>query len=1156
MFKVNKYTILSITLLFALLFGANQVLGQASQITFGKNRVQYKKFKWQYYETENFRIYFYQGGQDLGKYVIQSSEKCLTEVNEILNFKFSDKLDVIVYNDISDMHQTNIGINKDVESIGGDIELSNNKLFVYFNGEHSDLDRQIKEGITKLHLYNSTRNEGFFSLVQSSVFTDLPSWYTNGLVKFLGQNWSTNHENQLRIGILSGRFSNLTKLTEAELELVGHSLLKYIDENYGKDAIANLVYLTRINSSVEDGIMFTTGKYLNVVLAEWYAYHLNKFKTERNKFEEIDKNQIVTVKNKKDFIKYQAKLSPDGKYLAYTINDLGRWKVLVYEFETEKTISIHNGGFRTLTLETDLSNPMIAWEPKGKKLSVIYEKKDAFFISHYVVEENFKKEGKPAPLNKFQKVFDFNYAEDSRNIVMSAMQQGQIDVFKYYLPSNRITQITDDFYDDLNAAYVEMDGRKGVLFVSNRPNDAAVKGRLDTILPNANFDVFFYDLNNPFQKLSQITFTPLANESYPQAFTDSTYTFLSDYLGIRSQYVGFLETKKVNDRVKYLYTTNENFGEIDSVVIDQDIPLEKALASDETLDEIISQEIVPVYKLQGTNYLHKQYYKNIDELSVAPKIEKQLEVLSQSNNNLFVQTATNYNYNHSQDVTSYMQNQIADYQENIAIQQQKKDSILIETENQEEEIVEDAKEYIYQSKFDTWKNLSEAYRKALEVSNESAEEESSDVYKLNRTRQYFLKFMTENISVNLNNSLIVSNYQAFNPGSPVFDQPSLSGMLSYGITDLFENHKLYGGIRFPLDFKGTEIFLTYESLKKRWDKSLTYYRSAKNEDAEFEYQGLSQAVEGTLNTRTNIVETQFKYPFNQLNSFRLKYGFRNDRFIVKSTDIYTLNTANYSQNWLYNRAEFVHDHTLNVAANIKYGFRANVYAEFQKEVPTEERTIAGQNVQVPIFDNSYMMLWGFDARHYQKVYKTIIWANRVAYASALGTKKMVYYLGGIDGMLSPGFNESTIVNLDNDYAYQALAVNLRGFEQNIRNGNNYAVWNSELRVPIFSAFSKTQKKSSFIQNFQIITFFDLGSAWEGFSPFENGNLSQEVRENASENATAIARVDIYKQPFVMGFGTGLRTELMGYFIRADIGWGYDTGEISKARFQMALGYDF
>ena len=202
------------------------------------------------------------------------------------------------------------------------------------------------------------------------------------------------------------------------------------------------------------------------------------------------------------------------------------------------------------------------------------------------------------------------------------------------------------------------------------------------------------------------------------------------------------------------------------------------------------------------------------------------------------------------------------------------------------------------------------------------------------------------------------------------------------------------------------------------------------------------------------------------------------------------------------------------------------------------------------------MLWGVDARHYQKIYKTIIWANRFAYSTSIGTNKMVYYLGGTEGMLLPAFNENTIVSSENNYAYQSLAVNMHGFQHNIRNGNSFAVINSELRIPVFSTFSRRELKSSLLENFQIIGFFDVGTAWEGFSPFGNGNIAQENRQNSVENPTALARLDVYKEPIVMGFGTGFRMELMGYYIRADIGWGYDTGKVNKPRFQFALGYDF
>ena len=58
--------------LFALLsvgfaISAIQVHAQVNSVEFGKNRVQFQKFNWKYYQTENFNVYFSQDGLALGK---------------------------------------------------------------------------------------------------------------------------------------------------------------------------------------------------------------------------------------------------------------------------------------------------------------------------------------------------------------------------------------------------------------------------------------------------------------------------------------------------------------------------------------------------------------------------------------------------------------------------------------------------------------------------------------------------------------------------------------------------------------------------------------------------------------------------------------------------------------------------------------------------------------------------------------------------------------------------------------------------------------------------------------------------------------------------------------------------------------------------------
>lgn len=1155
-----KFILATFTLIGSFFF-AN---AQYSNVEFGKNRVQYKKFKWQFYETDNFRIYFSQGGQDIGKYVIQAAEKNLEHVNELLDFKLSNKLDIIVYNDISDMHQTNIGIKEDVENISGTVQLKNNRLFVYFNGKHSDIDKQIKRGIAELYINRVSGGNGIQELIKNSFLVDFPYWFAEGLARYVSEDWTTENDNRLKQGILSGQFSDLSKLSIEDQAFVGHSVWSFLEQNFSKDVIGNILYLAKVNRSVEEAFVYSTGYSLDEFLKQWYTYHKDRFEKEQQNKQKVDVDESIVLKKKKKFEKYNAVISPDGKYIAYAANKLGRWKVFVYNIQDETTKHIKSGGFKTFNLETDLSSPILAWEPKGKKLSVVYERKDMFYIAHYD-SENFKREEKPRPFRKFQKIFDFAYAQDSRNIVMSAMQNGQIDIYTYYLPSSRLENLTKDFYDDLQPSFAKLGAREGVLFISNRPNDSLINQRLDTILPNRNFDVFFYDFNNPFQKLAQVTFTPLANESYPQQFNDSSYTFLSDYTGVNNQYIGSLNSVQVGERTKYIYTTTTSFGKEDSIIIDKGINLQDAMEEGVEVKDVVSQENVPIIKTQGVNYLNSNYDMSFSNLSLALLRQKKLESFKAGNKQYFLVKDIDNAENNNGSNTLFMQGELDKYARQQSLKQNQ-----LQTEVDTVSFKNINREKIYQSKFDSWDILSAKHREALEI-NRTIEEEKSNIYKFTRTRQYFLKFMTEDVAIGLNTSTLISQYQPFQPGMPALRNPAISGMISFGITDLFENHKIYGG--FSLDFfsnanpetppgyvlpfkvrlfDNNQLYITYENLKGRWDKRFTYYRRNFNKIGVLS--NGTDAVLANLNIRTNIVETKFIYPFNMLNSLRVGVGFRNDRNIFKSTDYITLNEANSSQNWLYTKLEYVHDHTIEIQQNIRNGFRFNAFVEFQKEFPTKEDTIAKESVQMPIFNNSYMLIWGFDARHYQKVYNNIIWANRLAYSTSVGTKKMIYYLGATDGIISPSFDENTNINYNNNYAYQSAAVNMRGFMQNIRNGNSFLVWNTELRVPIFSAFRKKPLRSNFLKNLQLIGFYDLGTAWEGATPFSNDNIAQETRQN--NTGTAVARIDVYKQPFVMALGLGTRIELLGYFIRIDYGWGYDTGKFNKARLQFSLGVDF
>ena len=162
-------------------------------------------------------------------------------------------------------------------------------------------------------------------------------------------------------------------------------------------------------------------------------------------------------------------------------------------------------------------------------------------------------------------------------------------------------------------------------------------------------------------------------------------------------------------------------------------------------------------------------------------------------------------------------------------------------------------------------------------------------------------------------------------------------------------------------------------------------------------------------------------------------------------------------------------------------------------------------------------------------------------------------MGVVANWLVPQFNMTTPNDYEPNYAYQTLATNMRGFYQNIRNGNSFAVINSELRFPVFRYFFNKPLKSDFLMNFQIIGFGDIGTAWTGPDPYSEDNY---LYTKIIEQKPLRIKVEVQKDPIVGGFGGGLRSRILGYFVRADLAWGVEDKLVQKPIFYISLSLDF
>ncbi len=1163
---MRNYTYL-VSLLLSLL-SWSVVTAQGTQVEFGKNRVQYHDdFKeWMQYESINFITFFYGQGRNIAQSVVQIAELDYDAVQGILEHRMNDKIEIIVYTDLTDLKQSNIGSEEAFVNTGGQTKIVGNKIFVYFNGDHNHLRAQIREGVASVFLNAMLFGSNLQEIVQNAVMLNLPEWFKVGLISYIGEEWSTSLDNQLRDVILNSDYKDFNKFAEENPKLAGHSMWYFISQNYGKSTVSNLLYLTRINRSIDSGFLYVLGSSYGKTARNWEDYFKQRYKSEAELTDKPDGRKIK-VKNKRKLPLTQLKLSPNGKKIAYVANEIGKYKVYIQDIRSGDREVIQKGGFRNAFQATDYNYPLISWSPNNMEIAVMYEKHD---VPKLMIYDLNTKETKTEDLaTEYHRVYSMDFINPVQ-MVFSATVRGFSDIFLYYLNTRQSERITNDFYDDLDASFVKMGDQKGIMFTSNR-QDSMLRSmmRLDSILPINTFDIYYYNLETKSKELVRVTHTPLANERMPMAVDSTHFTFITDENGIYNRQLGYLE-----DYIAF-YEQVITLTDGSEIILHRDSTL--SLLDSTLIDTIIIQ---PVIKQRAINHNTTNYSFNIFEQHFSPKTGKFVESVKIEGINKFylqkidsikTQTPVFTRYQEQRlnalgrflisqnnpeidetplpDVTNILEEVDEPPTDISEVPEEKQDTGKIDIDN-----------YLFQSEFDDDEEPAEVIveedkgsitiqpqgkTEIVATSPSDVQPYRSKVFKFKPSHiiPYRLKFRTDYVTTQLDNSLLFGGLDSYASTQDQYSYPPLGILLKANFKDLFEDYQFNMGVRIPTTFNGAEYFIVFDDKKKRLDKRYAVYR--RNLKYTFDNGG---SVPGKSKETVLLGQMEVRYPLDIFRSLRLTGTLRFDRTFLLATERNTFEVPSLNQQRLGLKLEYVFDNTLDVAVNIKNGTRYKIFAEIVKKANIDLL----DNVTFD-FKKGFMTVIGVDARHYQRIDKHSIFATRFAGATSFGSERILYFLGGVDNWLFQRFNNEVPIPISDDFAFQTLASNLRGFQYNIRNGNNYALLNNELRVPIFKYFSKNIK-SNFFRNFQLVGFFDVGTAWQGSTPFDEESPLNTIF--LSNPPTVNVKVNYFRDPIVAGYGFGIRSLLFGYFIRLDYAWGIETRVVQDPVFYFSLGKDF
>ncbi len=862
--------------IFAVLLLAGLSYAQTSQDVYGKNRIQYKKFEWEFISSPNFDIYFTKGNITLAKSAAQHAELEFDQITELIGFAPYQKIKLFIYASKADLRQSNVGLNDENNLTGGRTNFSKSIVEIPYPGNQLGFQDNIRLGIAKTLLYEMVYGGSFKESIQNSYLLTLPEWYLGGAAAYAAYGWNAEMDDYMRDALTNNTMRKPGNLLGKDAVIAGQSIWNFIAERYGKQNISNILNLTRVLRNEESSITNTLSVDYDKLLQDWRNWYLNQASRVNQSNAALPRSWRLRS-NFRNATMNQIKLSTDGKWAAYSMNKDGRYSIQIKNLETGRRKIITIRGNKVLAQSVDTKIPLLAWQG-SEVIHAIVTKNGTPHLYSYPLG---KGESTIVPIRGATQISSFDVATDGKLMVMSADKNGQTDLYFYYPTSKRLLPITFDLADDLDPRFVP--NTKLVVFSSNRISDT-LGSKYEHKDLSENFNI--YQINPDSQNLaSKSVLTKLTDfiyaETQPIPLNTDTLLYLSNESGITN--IAML--KRSTGETKFL--TNYQ-----SSVVNYDVA------------NPIGSNVSLAFTAQSRGR----------ELPFATKsFSLETEVVP-------------YNTARAQMLAPWLQNRFGSSTGLPKSDTSWRASTLKALEEKQLKIADSIDKGFINFRYYVFD--SEKYRKP--VLNEKTPTVNLPTSKSNLAITGSVKYPLTGLQgpFKYDNRLSLNSVTTTLIIDPL---QRTATVMEANVTDLFENHKFVASLTNFLDLNSNRFALEYQYLPHRLDFRTKYYRN--------NYYFTSADGSSTERYILSRVDATVAYPFGTASSVSFSPQYMRTKY-VKVFDGRQANLAapDILQNYVGYRFEYNFDNTIGKGLNMLEGMRIRVKLENNTHISNKKLT--------------------------------------------------------------------------------------------------------------------------------------------------------------------------------------------------------------------------
>lgn len=419
---------------------------------FGRNKPNYESFEFRVLQTPSFEIYNYLNNPERLHSFAEEAEHWFKMHQAILDDTIKGRNPLVLYNDHADFQQTNTIMGEIGVGTGGVTEAFKNRVVMPFAMSNQQTNHVLGHELVHAYQYNMIINGDSTSLRN---LNNLPLWMVEGMAEYLSiGSIDPNTAMWMRDAVLSDKVPTIRELSNPKFfpYRYGQTFWVFLTGLYGDEVIKPFFIATAI-FGFDEACLRVLGMKEKDLSKLWVDTLKSYFGKQLGEKQEKPVGTQLISGAGPGRLNIAPVLSPNGKYVIFlSERDLFSVDLYLADATSGAILKKVAGTLKDGHLD-DISYIESAgsWSPKGDEFVFVGITKGR----NVLVIKNAET-GKTVKTVSIPEVPAFTnpaWSPDGRQIVVSGLVNGQIDLFAYDIRSGRVEQLTNDIYSEIMPAW-------------------------------------------------------------------------------------------------------------------------------------------------------------------------------------------------------------------------------------------------------------------------------------------------------------------------------------------------------------------------------------------------------------------------------------------------------------------------------------------------------------------------------------------------------------------------------------------------------------------------------------------------------------------------------------------------------------------------------